>query len=119
MTGSRSDEAPNGAGPNLAIGDHEGYAVIEARNADEAIATIRSREIDAVISDVRMPGRRDGVGLALWLARNAPSITVVIVSGRRRPDALKRFLPRTPFFQKPFRVQDVLAELGNRLGRTH
>lgn len=95
--------------------DLEGYAVVEASSADEAIETMQHRTIDAVISDVRMPGRLDGVGLAVWISKNAPSVTVVLMSGKRRPDILKQILPATPFFQKPFQMHALLAVLDRRI----
>lgn len=96
--------------------DLEGYGVVEAGSADEAIDTIRSKKVDAVISDVRMPGRLDGVGLAVWIARNRPSVAVLLMSAKRRPEALTVLLPATPFFQKPFRMNEMLSALGNRVG---
>jgi response regulator RpfG family c-di-GMP phosphodiesterase len=41
-----------------------GYKVIEAANADEALAILLSQTpVDLLISDVRMPGSLDGLGL--------------------------------------------------------
>ena len=39
---------------------HEGYQVIPATSYDEAIAAIRDKDFDLVLSDIRMP-RKDGV----------------------------------------------------------
>lgn len=47
-----------------------GYDVIEAFNADEALTVLKSHvRVDLIISDVRMPGSFDGMGL---LARIMP-----------------------------------------------
>jgi DNA-binding NtrC family response regulator len=98
--------------------DLEGYAVVEAASADEAIDTIQHRAVDAVISDVRMPGHLDGVGLAVWISKNAPSVAVLLMSGKRRPDILKNILPAVPFFQKPFAMGALLTALDRRIHRT-
>jgi CheY-like chemotaxis protein len=43
----------------------QGYAVIEATNASEAISVLQSSmRIDLVLTDIRMPGDLDGLGLA-------------------------------------------------------
>ena len=98
--------------------DLEGYAVVEAASADEAIDTIQHRAVDAVISDVRMPGHMDGVGLAVWISKNAPSVAVLLMSGRRPPDALKHLLPAVPFFHKPFAMGALLTALDRRIHKT-
>jgi DNA-binding NtrC family response regulator len=98
--------------------DLEGYAVVEAASADEAIDTMQHRAVDAVISDVRMPGHMDGVGLAVWISKNAPSVTVLLMSGRRPPDTLKNLLPAVPFFHKPFAMGALLNALDRRIHKT-
>ena len=95
--------------------DLEGYAVVEARTGDEAIEIMRRQGVDAVISDIRMPGPVDGLGLADWMANNAPAVALLLMSGKRRPAALKQLPPATQFLQKPFRMQDLLSALGRRV----
>ena len=98
--------------------DLEGYGVVEACNGDEAIEIMRRRGIDAVISDIRMPGPVDGLSLAGWIANNAPAIALLLMSGKGRPTALKQLPAATSYLQKPFRMQDLLATLG-RCVRIH
>jgi PleD family two-component response regulator len=44
-----------------------GYSVVEAANASEAIAAVDAEgPFSLVFSDIRMPGKMDGVGLAEW-----------------------------------------------------
>jgi CheY-like chemotaxis protein len=56
------------------IGDtlrDQGYTVIEAVNADEALAVIRSPlKLDLVLTDLRMPGSINGAGLVRALRAN-------------------------------------------------
>ena len=62
-----------------------GFIVVEASNADEAISVLNSTpDIALVVTDIRMPGRIDGVGLANWVRRHAPHIKIAIASARRR-----------------------------------
>ena len=45
-----------------------GFAVIEAEGADAAVAILRNgAKICAVVTDVKMPGSMDGLGLAAWM----------------------------------------------------
>jgi CheY-like chemotaxis protein len=58
-----------------------GYRVIEAINADEALAVLRGvAKVDLVLTDVRMPGSIDGHALALTIRSELPNIKIVIAS---------------------------------------
>src|ERR1700754_4703062 len=58
-----------------------GYRVIEEANADEAIRTLKSKvRVDIVLSDIRMPGEKDGVTLAHWIKKHYPDLAVILVS---------------------------------------
>jgi two-component system, response regulator PdtaR len=58
-----------------------GYKVIEAANAHEAAHVLRSTPVELVISDIRMPGSMDGVGLARLIRAEYPSTKIVLTSG--------------------------------------
>jgi DNA-binding NtrC family response regulator len=101
-----------------AVLDLAGYTVVEASDGEQAIQQIRSRRVDAVISDVLMPSV-DGIGLAGWIANNAPAITLLLMSGGRRSVSLRGMPSEAVFFQKPFQMPALLAALKNRLGNKH
>lgn len=62
------------------LGD-AGYSVRLAPGADEAIARIESEgPFDLVVTDVRMPGSMDGMGLARWVRANAPQTRIFVIS---------------------------------------
>lgn len=69
----------------IAAADHLrgcGFRVAEAGNAAEAQDLIASGlKVDLVFSDITMPGKIDGIGLAQWLHENAPGVPVVLTSG--------------------------------------
>ena len=44
-----------------------GFEVLEAANAAEAVIVLNALPVDALISDVEMPGRMDGLALAKWI----------------------------------------------------
>jgi len=68
--------------------------------------------IDALVTDIDLPGGLNGLDLARKAARQCPGLPIVVVSGgpRPRPEDLPqgaRFLP------KPYRLGDILAALGH------
>jgi CheY-like chemotaxis protein len=59
-----------------------GYTVIEATDADEAIAALRrSDHVKVLVSDIRMPGAMDGVALARLVRSERPDVKVLLASG--------------------------------------
>ena len=61
-----------------------GFEVIEAANADEAIAILESRnDIAVVFTDIQMPGSMDGLKLARAVRGRWPPIKIVTTSGLR------------------------------------
>lgn len=62
--------------------EYAGFQVISAASGDEAVSVIRSgARVDAVFSDVVMPGRVNGVELARIIHREAPGLRVLLASG--------------------------------------
>ena len=60
----------------------EGFAVVEASNSDEAVQLLDGPgRFDAVVTDVRMPGAVDGVGVAVHARRRYPAIPLIVTSG--------------------------------------
>jgi two-component system, response regulator PdtaR len=79
-----------------------GYRVIEAANADEAIAILEQRDdISLVLTDIQMPGSMDGLKLAATIHNRWPPIALIVTSGRN-------FIPRRDlpeygqFLPKPY-----------------
>ncbi len=69
-----------------------GYNVLEAADASEAIATMRAeRSVSLVFSDIRMPGKMDGFGLAEWFQSHYPVGAGLADLGiQRRPQSARR-----------------------------
>jgi CheY-like chemotaxis protein len=88
-----------------------GFEVVEASNADEAIAVLEANlNIHVVFTDVQMPGSMDGLKLAKFVKDRWPPIKIVATSGRLRisSDDLPeggRFLP------KPYTPAEVISTL--------
>ncbi|WP_280519141.1 response regulator [Shinella curvata] len=64
----------------------EGYAVLEASSADEALAFLeRHSSLQLLFTDVQMPGRLNGLDLARQVEERWPHIQVIVASGACRP----------------------------------
>ncbi|PYF02734.1 response regulator receiver domain-containing protein [Rhodopseudomonas faecalis] len=91
-----------------------GFVVLEAANADQAIAILESRnDIRVVFTDIQMPGSMDGLKLAQAVRGRWPPIEIITTSGHvhiNEPD-----LPvRARFVPKPYsaaQIESTLAEL--------
>lgn len=94
-----------------------GYEVIEAETGEEALAALRSRgDIQAVFTDVHMPGRMSGLDLASMARRECPGCAIVVVSGREMPTRSElgegvRFVP------KPYLGSDIVRLVGEMIVR--
>lgn len=58
----------------------KGYAVITARNGEEALSKISNENYDAVFTDIKMPGM-NGLEVAERIRASQPWLPVVIVTG--------------------------------------
>jgi len=93
-----------------------GYDVLQASNGLEALDLVarRARPVDAVITDLRMPGM-GGRELAARLAERVPAPPILFMSGFNSPRT-SGVLPG-PVFQKPFDNERLLGLLSHVLGR--
>jgi CheY-like chemotaxis protein len=86
-----------------------GYTVLEASNADDAIAILnRRRDIRVVFTDINMPGSRSGLKLAHAIRRRWPPIDLIVTSGLPAERALP---PGAHFVRKPYENNRVVALL--------
>lgn len=85
----------------------EGYAVVEASNAAQALERFGDG-VMLMVTDVRMPGPMDGLVLAREVARRRPDVAVVVVSAQvtPRPGDLPDHVPfvERPFLESRFRA---------------
>lgn len=84
--------------------------VIVVKNAKEAIDTLREKEIDLVISDIRMP-RMDGLQLMKRVRKHDPSIPMMLISGALLSDEQGKSAEDDAdgYLRKPFSVDDLHA----------
>jgi DNA-binding NtrC family response regulator len=96
----------------------EGYEVIEAFNADEALAILESEvRVDLIISDVRMPGSMDGMGLLAIVKKTLPKLSVIITSAHMDA-ALALADGASQFLAKPYPRKLLLDAVREELAKT-
>jgi len=82
--------------------------VIVVKNAKEAIATLREKEIDLVLSDIHMP-RMNGLDLMKRVRKINSAIPVLLISGAMLNEEEEQLAEEMSdgFLRKPFSVDDL------------
>lgn len=95
--------------------EHAGYRVLQAADGKVAIALLRTRRVDLLITDVVMPDQ-DGL-VTLQLARKLqPELKVIVISGDSPRfaalylDLAKKF-GATKSLRKPFTLPELLTHV--------
>jgi two-component system, response regulator PdtaR len=97
----------------------QGINVLEASNADEALIILESSlPVHVLFTDIRMPGRMDGIGLTKLARGRRPDIKVIIASSHLPPGYVRDSVDA--FIFKPYdlaaiaqQVEKMLVESGN------
>ncbi len=97
-----------------------GFAVREAEDSDQASALIAEDPavFSLLVTDIHMPGRLDGIGVARLLRERRPDLPVIYTTGR--PDVLNALQPlgaNEVLLQKPFELSSLLAAVRRLLGQ--
>ncbi len=89
--------------------EEAGFAVLEADNADHAIAMLEIRsDINVVFTDIQMPGSMDGFKLAQAIRGRWPPVKIIATSGYFLEMNID--LPEGGYFiPKPYDAQRVAA----------
>lgn len=92
----------------------EGFTVIEAADAAEALAVLAAGlSVDVLFTDVRMPGTMDGLALARVVRDRRPDIGILVTSGHHveRPPGIAE-----PVLPKPYLVPEAVRRVRRILG---
>ncbi len=88
-----------------------GFRTVEARSADEAVAFLEEHNgVDAIFTDISMPGSMNGLGLAHHVRRKKPFTYVLITSGDDLP-AEEPIPPYSDFVPKPYALPHIAEML--------
>lgn len=95
--------------------------VVTASSADDAYELLQTAEFDLIVSDLRMPGALDGMGLYRWAAASRPEVAsrMVFTTADTASGPALDFLveSRRPFITKPYDVSDYRAFMLRELSR--
>jgi CheY-like chemotaxis protein len=84
--------------------EEAGFATLEGETGDDAIALLhlRSSEIAALVTDIRMPGSNTGWDVARRARELNPNVPVVYVTGDSGQQWAAQGVPGSQLLQKPF-----------------
>jgi DNA-binding NtrC family response regulator len=91
------------------------FQLFTARSGEEAMAVIKARPIDVLVTDYKMPGM-SGNELLAWVTRNAPEIMRIVLTGHATTEAVIRAVNEGDVFQyftKPCREVDLAMAIHN------
>ena len=88
-----------------------GFDVLEASDADEAIAILAVRnDVSLIFTDVHMPGSMDGLKLAHFVRDRWPPVKIIATSGQARIS--EGDLPEGGrFLHKPYTAAEITTTL--------
>ena len=97
----------------VSVLEEEGFRIVEASNADEAISILERREdIRLLFTDVDMPGSMDGLRLAEAVRLRWPPVEIIVTSGKRTPSVLPE---RAVFVAKPYQAPRLIETINSML----
>jgi CheY-like chemotaxis protein len=91
-----------------------GYRVVEAANADEALAVLGQMElsISAVLADLALPGSMDGFALARWIREHKVGLNVLLAgTPARAAQRAADLCEQGPDLARPYEPQAVVDRI--------
>ena len=82
-----------------------GFEVFEAASAAEAVIVLNTMAVDALLSDVNIPGQMDGFGLAKWVRDRRLGTRIILSS--EKPQSLGDAEEYACFLAKPYDDEEV------------
>jgi DNA-binding NtrC family response regulator len=95
---------------------HARFESLEAESAAEALEIIErlGGNLDLVVTDVKMPGAMDGIGLAHAVRTMFPDLPIILMTGFAEDETVQSGLGRFEFLNKPF-GPDAMLEAVRKL----
>ncbi len=99
------EDNPEVASVSAGLLEQLGYTVRRVANAEAALREIELDGIDLVFSDIVMPGKMDGLGLARHLRAVKPGLPILLASGYS--DAALNVRGDFPILRKPYEIHEL------------
>ncbi len=91
-----------------------GYTVLTVADAHAALQLLFDLRVDLLVTDIRLPGRLDGIALARSVKQRWPDIKIVIVGGDVDQFSREDLSPIVDdMLQKPFRMDELQERVAN------
>jgi len=103
------EDNPEVATVSTGLLEQLGYRVRWAADASAALAELENHGIDIVFSDVVMPGKMDGIGLARTIREKNPEIPILLVTGYSA--SAGEIGSQFPILRKPYQLHELSREL--------
>lgn len=108
------DDEPNALKVLSAILSDAGFDVVESQNGEKAIKMISKKDVDVVITDLKMPGT-DGMQLFEYLIENYPDVPVIFLTAYGTVESAVNAMTRGAFyyFIKPpdyLKLKSIIAK---------
>lgn len=86
----------------------EGYDVVTADSAEDALAAVETSSPDVAIVDFALPGM-NGLELIGQMRSVCPAVKVIVITGQGSPELVQRALEQDVFayVEKPFSVKEL------------
>ncbi|MEO8317064.1 MAG: ATP-binding protein [Bradyrhizobium sp.] len=99
------DDNPDVATVSASLLEQLGYNVRRVADAEAALREIERDGIDFVFSDIVMPGKMDGLGLARHLKETRPGLPILLATGYS--DAAVNVRGDFPILRKPYEIHQL------------
>jgi PAS domain S-box-containing protein len=108
------EDNPEVATASTGLLEQLGYHVRWVTDASAALAELENDGIDIVFSDIVMPGKMDGIGLAKTIRQKNPKIPILLVTGYSA--STKEIGSQFPILRKPYQLHELSRELQKLAG---
>ena len=97
-----------------------GYRCIAAANAVDAMQIIEANlfKLDLLVTDIKMPGELDGLGLAIKVREQQPDVAILLITGYAEAPTMQQAAScGYRVLEKPFRQSRLEAAIAEELGK--
>jgi len=97
--------------------EQRGIATTGVRSAEEALRSMRQKEFDAILLDIKMPGGMDGIEALREMKKIRPLSEVILLTGHAAVETSIEGMKLGAFdyILKPVRLEDLLSKLADAI----
>ena len=87
----------------------EGFEVVAAETGEQALKSCREKPLDALVTDIRLPGKISGWDVAEICREADPTLPVIYAPGNSHPQP--RPVSGSVLFHKPYRPKEIVSAI--------